>query len=448
MSNSNKTGIVTLLLLGFGVCNSTAAEQTTSETALPSTPVIAQATSQATKPAVATHSNSNADRIYGKITSYDGETYEGFIRWDKNESHWFDVLNGTKELDRRQQREIRQRAREEARRSTRNNRNDESWGTDWAFSFNSSAESGIRFGNIKKLEAEGDDEALLTLKSGETVRFSGGSSDIGTDMRELLIEDMDEGELELSWDDIETVEFMQAPTTAVSRWGQRLYGTVTTRRGQQLTGQITWDVDEVFSDDLLEGEDQDRSRKFRFDRIRKISRYSSSASVITLKNGDEVTLRNSNDIDDGNRGIIVADPTFGDAKVEWSNFESLELKDPVPGASYNSFAPSKRLHGTVTVEGGDTYTGEIRWDNDESYSWELLDGDTRDVTYDIELGLIASIERKALRSVVVTLKSGKTIELRGSNDVDEGNKGIIVSTPSGRDEVIIWEDFVKVVFDK
>ena len=44
------------------------------------------------------------DRIYGKVTTDDGDVYEGFIRWDKNEASWVDVLDGTKRLDRSEHR--------------------------------------------------------------------------------------------------------------------------------------------------------------------------------------------------------------------------------------------------------------------------------------------------------------------------------------------------------
>lgn len=40
----------------------------------------------------------NSGRIYGKITTVDGDIYRGYIRWDKNEASWVDVLNGNKEL--------------------------------------------------------------------------------------------------------------------------------------------------------------------------------------------------------------------------------------------------------------------------------------------------------------------------------------------------------------
>ena len=35
--------------------------------------------------------------IYGKLTTIDGETYQGQIRWGKEEAYWTDLFNGTKE---------------------------------------------------------------------------------------------------------------------------------------------------------------------------------------------------------------------------------------------------------------------------------------------------------------------------------------------------------------
>ena len=40
----------------------------------------------------------NSNRIYGKITTVDGDTFEGLIRWDKNEVSWVDMLDATKEI--------------------------------------------------------------------------------------------------------------------------------------------------------------------------------------------------------------------------------------------------------------------------------------------------------------------------------------------------------------
>ena len=50
-------------------------------------------------------------RIYGRITTVDGGKLEGYIRWDKNEASWVDILNGSKEIPREYRREAERRTR-------------------------------------------------------------------------------------------------------------------------------------------------------------------------------------------------------------------------------------------------------------------------------------------------------------------------------------------------
>ncbi|MDZ4722419.1 MAG: hypothetical protein SGI97_00685 [candidate division Zixibacteria bacterium] len=388
----------------------------------------------------------NEDRIHGKLTTVDGDTFEGLIRWDKNEGSWIDILNGTKEITRRQLNESSKSNRKKY--GDRNNGsvtlfgikvNDHDNWDEWP----TSAESGIRFGHLQSLEVVDDDRVRLLLKSGIEVEMVGGSSDIGSHIREIVIEDPSNGETEFTWDDIKSIEFSATNGDQVSTFGQRLYGTATTRRGEEFTGFICWDVDEIFTTDVLDGENKGRTRKIRFDKIASIKRYSSNGAQLILTGGEEVLLRNSNDIDDGNRGIIVSDPGFGQVTIEWSEFEKLTLKPAPSTISYNTFDGGKALSGTVTTEDGDTYTGTIRWDNDETHSWEILDGDTRNVSYDVEFGLIKSIEKKSYRSSLVTLRDGRTLDLRGSNDVDDSNKGIFITLSDGENIRVDWEEFKK-----
>lgn len=385
-------------------------------------------------------------RIYGKITTVDGDTFEGLIRWDKNEASWVDVLNGTKELDADQADLTSQSSRRKTKRVQVFGLNVAEWDMDGEWS--GQAESGIRFGHLKALEPRGDDEAKLTLKSGETLILTGGSTDIGSNMRELIVEDVNEGETELSWEDIERVDFSAPKAGAESTLGDRLYGTLTTRRGDTYTGFVAWDVDEVFGSDILEGESKERTRKVKFDKIAAIERYSSSGSTVRLKAGEEIVMKGSNDVDESNNGIIISDPAFGQITVDWDQFEKLEFSTAPTQPKYDQFDGGKRLNGTVTTEDGDTYTGTIRWDNDEEYSWEILDGEYRDIQFDIELGLVKKIERSTSRSCEVTVSDGRIFRLRGSNDVDSGNKGIFINTGKGKEILVDWEEFTKVEFTK
>jgi hypothetical protein len=393
----------------------------------------------------------DSGRIYGKITTVKGDVFEGFIRWDKNEGNWVDVLDGSKELPEKNLR----KARESAHRKYRDKQTsikifgitigkEQSDNWDWS----STAQSGIRFGHIKRLEVVDDDRALLILKGGQEIELGQGSTDIGTDIREIIIEDEHEGEIELIWDDIETIEFAQARPGRESSFGERLYGTLTTRRGDEYTGWVCWDVDELFPTDILNGEDKQRERKIKFGKIASIERYSSSGATVTLTNGDQLLLKGTNDVDDDNRGIIISDSGFGQVIVQWGEFERLVFKKAPQQVRYDEFDGGRPLEGTVYNEDGQSYTGAIRWDNDEEHTWEILDGAYDDVQFDIEFGLIKSIEKRSNRSSIVTVWDGRSFRLRGSNDVNEDNKGIFITLPDGDEVEVAWEDFERVEFSK
>ncbi|MEW6412979.1 MAG: hypothetical protein AB1483_10995 [Candidatus Zixiibacteriota bacterium] len=386
-------------------------------------------------------------RIYGKIQTVDGDVFEGLIRWDKNEGGWVDVLDGDKNLPKKNLRKSeRKRYRDEGTSIkilglTLGDKYS-SW-SDFG-----TAQSGIRFGHIKSLEVVDDDMVLLTTKSGIEVELEHGSTDIGKDIREIIIEDNQEGEIELVWDDIESITFLAPDKEYSSNFGDRLYGTLTTRRGETFNGFVCWDIDELFTEDILDGDERNRKRKIPFGKIASIERYSSSGATVKLVDGDEMLLRESNDIDDGNRGIIISDPAFGQVRVNWDEFEKLDFSKAPGAIEYGHFDGGQRLYGTVYTEDGQKVTGEIRWDNDEEYTWEILDGDYHDIEFDIEFGLIKEISKRSYRSCDVTVSDGRTFRLRGSNDIDEDNKGVFVTLDNGEEVDIDWEDFEKVEFTR
>lgn len=385
-------------------------------------------------------------RIYGVITTVDGDQFEGLIRWDKNEGSWVDVLDGNKELPRKNMRQSSRRKYRDRSRSIKifgvN-----IGGSDNYWDYLGSAQSGIRFGHLKSLEVIDDNAVLLVTKSGIEFEMENGSTDIGDDIREIVIEDEKEGEIELVWDDIERIDFKASSGKKESTFGNRLYGTMTTRRGEEFSGFVCWDIDELFEEDILDGNDRRRKRKIEFGEIASIERYSSNGATVILKSGDELLLRETNDVNDGNRGIIVSDIGLGQVRVDWDEFEKLEFKAAPRAARYEDFDGGHKLRGTVYTEDGESYTGDIRWDNDEEYSWEILDGDFHDVQFDVEFGYVKEIEKKSYRSCVVTVLDGRSFRLRGSNDVDEDNKGVFVTLDNGDEVEVEWDDFERLTFD-
>lgn len=389
-------------------------------------------------------------RLYGRIYTDRGDVLEGIIRWDKNEVAWDDIMNGNKDRESifnktSGRKKYKDRDREIKIFGYTILNDDYNWS-------GRAAQSGLAFGHIKKLTAHRSSGVELLLKNGKIVELQDGSTDFGSGIREIVIETKNEGELELDWNDIEYIEFFDGGDVN-SSMGDRLYGTIITDRGGEYTGWICWDVDEALGEDILDGEDRGRSRKIKFKQIERIERISSNASLVVTKDGKEIRLDDSNDVDSGNRGITISDPALGAVIVQWDEFESLELKDPPSSAypDYDDFDGGKELYGTVYDDYGNSHEGYIRWDDDEEYTWEILDGNYRDIEFNIFFSNIKSIERISRRSSRVILWDGREFRLRDSNDVDDDNKGIIVRPTKDygdEDDMVFldWDEFEKIEF--
>lgn len=390
------------------------------------------------------------DRIYGRVITAAGDVYEGYIRWDRNEGSWADLLNGSKEIPWENVRDAERLDREWDRRD--GDRSIEILGLRISWDeeedrYPASATSGIRFGHLSRILVRGDDRAVVELKSGEEVELRGGSTDLGDELRELVVDDPERGRVTLRWRDLDEVEFMAAPGSDPAPVDRRLHGTLTTRRGLEFTGFISWDVDEILGSDVLDGEEDGRDHEIPFRSIAAIERAGSSAARVVLANGEELTLRGTNDVDDDNRGISVSDPDLGQVTVDWDAFESVRFHPaPAGRGAYEDFDGGHALWGTVETEDGERIAGWIRWDNDEAWSWELLDGEQDEVDFDVELGRVERIARRGSWGSEVVLLDGRTFELEGSNDVDDGNKGIYVTPDGGETVLVAWRDFREVVF--
>jgi hypothetical protein len=388
------------------------------------------------------------ERIYGRVTTVGGEVLEGYIRWDRNEASWSDFLDATKEIPWEHLYEAEQLDPVYAARRKRE-RSIEAFGVRITWDIDDDEDpvrvaSAVRFGHLASLTVLDDRRALLTLKTGEEIVLRSSSTDLGRSLREVIVEDVNGDEVELEWRDLDLVEFMPAPAGAPPPERERLHGTLTTRGGVELTGFVAWDLDEVFTTDVLDGEDEvDRSdREIVMGDIAAIEWESSRSARVVLHDGTELILRGTNDVNRENRGIEISDPSFGRGIVSWEDFDALIFHDRRRAAgAYGAFTGSGPLYGMVRTTDGEEITGRIRWDNDEQFGWEVLDGWSEGVDYDIELGRIRSIERESPSRVSVTLLDGTTLELDGSNDVDRENKGVFVTPQNGSTVLVRWAAF-------
>ena len=150
------------------------------------------------------------NRLYGTVTTVYGSEFTGYIRWDRNEGSWTDLLDATKPRRR-----------------------------------GGSSVSGIRFGHVDRIDVTGRRSATFTLRNGERMELTANASDLGSGLRSLVVEEADGQMVEFEWRDLETVDFEAPGSTPPME--SRMHGTLRTRSGLEFTGYVTWDVDEIYS---------------------------------------------------------------------------------------------------------------------------------------------------------------------------------------------------------
>lgn len=278
------------------------------------------------------------------------------------------------------------------------------------------------------------------------------------------------------------IQFTMLPQQVQAQDEGFIYGKVTTEDGDEFIGAIRWGKEEAYWTDMfnaskienpnidyLSRDERDRLRRGRgnwdsrvstwvsnnwndwgrsfihqfsvqFGEIQSIRTYRSDEAEITLRDGTRVDVDGSGYNDVGTK-IKVIDAEIGEIDLSWGRIESVEFM-PTPKKIDEKFG--EPLYGTVDSEIGE-FTGFIQWDHDERVSTDKLDGDTYDGDVSIAFGKIKSITNDGSRSDIV-LNSGREMTLRGSNDVNYENRGIIVTVEGIGRVDIPWKEFNKVTF--
>jgi hypothetical protein len=390
--------------------------------------------------------------IYGKVHTEDGEIYEGPIRWGKEEVYWTDIFNASKErnvnlkmLSDRELEDLRERHYD---------REWFTWDNRVTHWFSGRSEDrdekflhqfAVQFGDIKMIKPVSSEWVEIELQNGEKFELEGeGYNDVGLDIK---VTDKEIGEMNLHWNRIEKIEFMNTPGKLQQKFGQPLYGTVEAY-GATFTGFIQWDHDERLTTDKLDGDSDDGKMSIEFGKIKSIERRGGRSEVV-LYSGRNFIMDGSNDVSSGHRGIIVMNKEFAAVDIPFDEFDKVTFEEKVPNAlfGYNDYKTQKLLTGTVTTHDGKTFSGDLVYDLDETYDFELLQGKEGDFEYTIPFRSIKKITPKGSHRCEIELKNGKKIMLDDAQDVDDRNNGMIVRNASKSDSKYIpWDDVASIDF--
>jgi len=382
--------------------------------------------------------------LYGRLTTNDGVTYEGRLRWGGDEeAFWGDYFNGFKAKNPW----VAHVPPEQLKES----RPLEIFGFEiahWESQIDLRRPFMARFGDIARIEANGRD-LRVTLKSGTAFHLDRYAADdladgirVWDDRRGVV--DFDEGR-------IRSIELLDSGWLGTVP--ARLHGTVRTRQGD-FTGFVQWDGKECLGPDELDGRTAAGELSLRFDTMRSIARNSRDSALVKLLDGREIVLSDTREVGHENRGIYVDDRRYGRVLVSWDAFERVDFTPGGSGPAYADFPPGRPLTGTVTARAGRRLTGRLVYDLDESETTETLDAPLQGVNYNIPFGLISSIvsadrEERGTQRALVTLHSGEELQLERTGDLGEGNAGMLIFVDGReRPEYVRWTDVEQVDFDR
>jgi hypothetical protein len=412
--------------------------------------VDASAASRAAASSTASTEEARQGFLYGRVTTYDGGTYAGRLRFGRDEeAFWGDYFNGFKPENTWATRsgvpELMPATRTfvilgfEIPLGERR--------TDLGRPFMA------RFGDIARVDAPGRN-VRVTLKSGTVFNVDwGGANDLDDGVR---VWDESRGVVDLAgWNGplppparvrIRTIEFLPARHAGAAPG--RLHGTVRTAHGD-FTGFVQWDRQACVATDELTGRAAEGPLRVRFDTIRAIARHSRDSALVTLQDGREIVLSGTRAVGDRFRGIYVDDARYGRVLVSWDAFERIQFSAAGSGPAYDEFPQGRALTGTVTTRGGRRLTGRLVYDLDESETTETLDAPYMGVDYTIPFGLIASIGPGTSERATVMLHGGGKLSLDRAGDLGERNAGMLIFV-EGREraEYVRWSDVEQIHFDR
>lgn len=390
-------------------------------------------------------------RLYGRVVLDDGETVEGYFRWDRNEASRWDFLDASKAL--------REDVLDEAERldpafaeEMRQRRSIVAFGVRIRWDEDDlegppRVPASIRFEHVAFIEPQEDGTARVGLVDGSSVELVGTSTDMGPGAGDLFVDAGAGRQVEIDWRDIRRVDFFLPPAGAPAARDTTLFGSVRTWSELELRGGIAWDRDEVFLSDVLDGRDGSEDREIAFRDIVAIAPEGRRSAEVRLASGEVVSLRGSNDVDRGNRGLDLSVPGLGRIIVPWEELEEARFHGSAGEAS--EAIPIGPLRGTVYARDGRVLTGALRWGHDEEHGWEVLDGWHGDTDVQVEFGAIEQIRPDGPDASVVALASGEVLRLEGTDDVGEGHRGVFVTPDgSGSTRLVRWMDVDRVIFHR
>ncbi len=384
--------------------------------------------------------------IYGTATETNGNQVTGTIRWGDQEAFLSDVFNGTK----LETVGIEYLSEDEKEILEAHQPGPQARIGDFQVTFKSFFGKEIKrpyfnlhFGSIAKLSIdESKNLFVATLHDGTQIKSNNDNNDLSDEVYFLT----DEGNtIEYDLDDLISIEFSKAPDNAKT-YDQGIYGTITSDIGT-FKGRVMWDQDERMVSEKLDGHENGQEYNLKFDEIRSIERKGNK-SLVELLDGKTLMLGDTNDVDNGNRGIWLDNPQFGRVEIKWSQFHKFEIQEvDVKWMTFDDYqAIKKPLKGHVKLKDESTVEAdEITFDLNQKSSFEFLYADVKDSNWQIPFKNIKKMTKVSDAGVELVLNDDSKLFAYGNRSVTRDNNGVMAKV-NGRHKWIQWTDIQSIEF--
>ena len=230
-----------------------------------------------------------AQRLYGEVATEDG-VFRGFVQWDSQECLSTDKLDGDSEDGR----------------------------------------LSLEMGRIRSIEKKSRSSSTVEMKDGRKVDLR-GTNDVDSSIRGIYVEDEHFGRVKISWDSFRRVDFRtgQGSGRPYSDYkpGTQLEGKVTDHDGKTWKGRLIFDLDESESWEMLNGDRHGDEYDVPMEMVRSIEPRDADTSTITLREGRELRLEDSQDVSEDNAGVLVIPEGGGvERYVPWDQVERVDFE--------------------------------------------------------------------------------------------------------------------------
>lgn len=167
--------------------------------------------------------------------------------------------------------------------------------------------AGVKFWDIKRI-AKKENGATVTFNSSRTV-FLQSTRDVSSASRGIVVTNAEWGRAVVDWKAFKSVVFYDPPADEASFGSfaapKKIYANVTSSGGRAFRGNCSFDLDEEWNFEPIEGRFNGILYQVPVFNIAAIAPANENSSKVTLISGKELVLAGSNDVSARNWGLII-----------------------------------------------------------------------------------------------------------------------------------------------